>query len=630
MATRLKTVEFAHPVLAALTDNTLTSLTQITVYLPETGTKTFRSVTATVSAMGTATATGNVTTRQLQCRLGAAGYTTHTNSNLYTGSGEDIFVFHEVDLTSHFTTNWSGTSMTFDSQVLLDGTATGIAWTNVNVTLSVTYEYDDTSTTQIKTVRIPLNAPVTNLATSKPGTAVATIPDLSTELPEASKTFRSTHIVVQGNVNRAGTTDLTFTQQLDSTASHTTGVYEGVSNSDFWFRYVWDCSAVLNTSASMGYYIWANATDFNHLQVWLVVTYEFDASTSTALFNSLLLPMELDSPLGSTTSSDFTRGKRDVWIEEPGTITTKQVAFFPVWDAAAALTGLNMRIGTGSFVAYTDIAANLCGGNGAMVRNDAAFTLARGRNTINFDAYCTVSMSGWNLGGFWIVNYTSDMPSDGPGAASHTVRWGLGITFDGAAGTNRALSALAPTIPEANYFLSGLGHHLRWIINSTGISPGLAMVMERLSAEGGSNWEFAYIDSAQTDAETGLRQSFSQTRDDFKRWPNDQDSNRMDIESARRYKIYHPGIAVSSFFAGDMLLTYHSIQFTVAGDITGSAGGTVTINLHRAETGEIVDTTTRSGNGAFSFTWYDDVEEVFVSAYEDGTHLGRSDNGVAA
>ena len=35
MATRLKTVEYAHPPLAAMVDNTLTNSTQITIHLPE-------------------------------------------------------------------------------------------------------------------------------------------------------------------------------------------------------------------------------------------------------------------------------------------------------------------------------------------------------------------------------------------------------------------------------------------------------------------------------------------------------------------------------------------------------------------------------------------------------------------
>ena len=37
----------------------------------------------------------------------------------------------------------------------------------------------------------------------------------------------------------------------------------------------------------------------------------------------------------------------------------------------------------------------------------------------------------------------------------------------------------------------------------------------------------------------------------------------------------------------------------------------------------------RSGNGSFSFTWYDNTEPMYVDAYEDSTHLGRSTQAVA-
>jgi hypothetical protein len=629
MATRLKTVEFAHPPLAALTDNTLTSMTQITVYLPETGTKTFRSVIATVSAVGTATATGNVTTRQLQCRLGAAAYTSNTNSNLHTGSGEDIIVFHSVNLTSHFQTNWTGTSMTFDSQVLLDGTATGIAWTNVCVTLQVTYEYDDTSTTQIKTVRIPLNAPVGAFATTKPGTATATIPNLSTELPEASKVFRSTHIVVQGNTSiNAATTDATITMQLDATTAHTTGIFEGVSASDLWYRYVWDCAAVLNTSASMGFYIWGSVARFNHSQAYLVVTYEFNASTTTQIFNSLMLPMDMSSPMGGTTSADYQRGARDFFIQEPGTITTKQIAFYSFWEQAAAISGLNMRVGTGSFVTYTNTALNVGGSIGAMTRNDAAFTLARGRNNINFDIYRTDTADfGWGLCGFWIINYTSDVPTQGIGAANHTVMWNLGSSFDGAAASTRTYTATAPIIPEVDHYITAVGNQLRYVSNTTSAVAGLSLSFEKTAAEGNVAWINAYADPVHTDPETGLRHVYTQVKDYFERWTGDPQPDRLLLETSRRWRTAY-GNGATAFEQLDMMITYHSITYTISGNITGSAGGTVEISVDRDSTGEEVLTTSRVGDGAYSLTWYDNTENLYVSAYENSTHVGRSDRGV--
>jgi hypothetical protein len=52
--------------------------------------------------------------------------------------------------------------------------------------------------------------------------------------------------------------------------------------------------------------------------------------------------------------------------------------------------------------------------------------------------------------------------------------------------------------------------------------------------------------------------------------------------------------------------------------------------MHDALTGDILKTSTRSGNGAYSFSWYTDTRLVYTVAYEDGTHLGTSVQGYPA
>jgi hypothetical protein len=76
-------------------------------------------------------------------------------------------------------------------------------------------------------------------------------------------------------------------------------------------------------------------------------------------------------------------------------------------------------------------------------------------------------------------------------------------------------------------------------------------------------------------------------------------------------------------------LTYHANTFTVSGNITGSSGGTVNIEIFRSSSGEKIGSTTRVGNGTWTFTWYDNTENVFATAKESSTLLGRSDDGVA-
>ena len=89
------------------------------------------------------------------------------------------------------------------------------------------------------------------------------------------------------------------------------------------------------------------------------------------------------------------------------------------------------------------------------------------------------------------------------------------------------------------------------------------------------------------------------------------------------------GQSVSGFFTVNILFTYHTNTFTVGGDVSNSNGGTVTLGLVRTDKNERVLETSRSGNGAYSFTWYDNTQDVFVEAYEDADYKGRSADSVA-
>jgi hypothetical protein len=634
MATRLKTVKYAFPLLAGIVNNTLTNLTQITINLPENA-KVFRSVVAHVTMNDIITATGgSLTTKTLNLRLGAAAYTSVANANTLTNSGENAAFWLSQDYTSHFTTNWTGTSMTCDFQLQINqSTGTTLNMANVCVELVITYEYDDTSATHIKTVMIPLNAPVGSLTIA--AVTYDTIPALDTYLPEASKVYRNIYLVIQGNTSINGAvTNHTLTVNVGA-ATQTSNAYAGALASDCFVRSIFNFTATYpSTAATQAFQMLASvATRMNHLQAYLVVTYEFDPAASTSIMNSVMLPMEVDSPMGGTAATDYQRATRELFIQEPGTITTNRIAFFPFWQQAANIGGLNMRIGTGAFVAYTDIAAVMAGGNAAMVRNDTANTLTRGRNTLIFDAYRTDTADfGWNVSGFWLINYTSGKATQGVGAHNHSVEWSLQQHGTAAAATLWSTAAIAPVIPEANYYMTALGTQMVVLTNATTGPGGINIQIERLAAEGGVKWENAYADISQHDSEVGAFLTYSQVKELFYRWPGDPGADRMDLEVARRWKVNAPGTngAATIWVSLNLCITYHTITYTVSGNITNSAGGTVTINICRANTGERVLSTSRVGNGAYTLPWYDNTENLYVEARESATLLGRSDNGLAA
>jgi hypothetical protein len=302
MATRLKTIEYVFPVLDTAIDNTLTALTQITVHIPEfTSTVTFESVIFTASwKEGATSLAGNYTTRRLDVSVGGATATSYTNSNVYTGSAESTQIFHTADATAHFAANWtSGTSKTLDCSVLIDGTAATTSWVDIEVTCYITYEYDDTVTTQIKTVYIPLNCPTGALGVGT-DTNCGTIPNLDTLLPEANKTYRDLFIIFQGNTaaNTNESVDRIYTFKYDNTTIRTSNSLEGGLITDYWIRFIIKGLGTIPTNASSTFNVNSDRGRTNHPQAYIVVTYEFDATSSNDMFVSTMLPMELASPMG--------------------------------------------------------------------------------------------------------------------------------------------------------------------------------------------------------------------------------------------------------------------------------------------------------------------------------------------
>ena len=634
MVTRVKTVEYWFPMVATLADNILTQATQITIDIPESS-PVFRSATLDVVVDDANSTAADVTTKTLSFRLGAAAYTTVNNTTTLTNSGENFTFALSGDFTSHFTTNWSGTSMTADCQLTLNGGATGFR--NASIKVSITYEFNDTATTQLKTVWIPLNAPVGAMPTTK-STIYDTIPALDTYLPEASKSFKSITVVVQGNVESNSTTDISVSLAIDAISDYTSQLYEKGQQSDMWYRVNNDYTT-MDTSTTHSFYLWASVADFDHPQAWLVVTYTFNASTTTSIMNSLLLPMELDSPMGGTTASDYQRGERDIWVQENNP-SLKRLAFMMHYDKAGAIAGLNCRVGTGAFITYTDVAAVLCGGAGLMVRNDSAFTLSRGRNTISFDIYRTDTTDlGYNVSGWWLINYTSDVPTEGIWAANHSVRYNYKPIGTVAASAQTIVTNTSVNLPETQYFFTSVGMNYMYVTSGSSSAAGVHIGVERLVAEGGLIWESIYSDIGGTDPEVGIRQCWSTARSVYYRWGDevagiyDATGNRLNIATARRVRLALANQA-TSYDHLDMWITYHTITHSVSGSISGvdTAGGNITVNLHRASTGEIVFTRTyapSSATVAYSFVWFDDTENMYVTAYQDNTHVGRSGTGVA-
>ncbi|MDZ7905168.1 MAG: hypothetical protein U5N55_04895 [Cypionkella sp.] len=641
MAIQEKTLTFAFDMLPTLADATVGNLTQKTIYIPE-ASPTFVSVFAEVGFQDRVTATGGtIGEHRVGLRLGAAAYTTFIETDDIINTAENLAgVISPVDFTAHFNANWTGTSMTCDGQLYFDqttGTTLGMA--NLTMILTVTYTYDDTAATQAKTAKIGLQSLVASLPTTATNFATDQIPRLTGAggmFPENGVVIRDWFLVIEGNENVNGaTTDFTLSANIDGGATTTFTTQEAALASDRFCRFVYKPASVPDPATTHNLQLWSSlASRFNHVVVTLYVTYEFTLSGTTRMAHSVLLPFELGSPMGRNIAAKASRMVRDYLLQEPGTIELKQSSVRLNWNTNASVSALNLRVGAQAYRTYTLIAGVVGGMFSVQQRFDAASSqgagvaLARGRNALVVDAYTTSTANEiTTVGGHILLNYISDVPAAGVGAAAHTV---LKHTrpWDALALDVVETPSFGFAITPANYWLSAAGFCLTsW---QTIGANAVNFAMPLLAGEGaGAGYAAIYADAYLCDAELGCSQLWTDAQDVFKRCPQDADTGRANLETARFYRLYSPGAARSGIYAA---VTLHSMTWSVAGNFTlNNAALPTDLELVLASTGEVMQRETKAaGVTSFNFTVYDNTELYYVSGYQDGTHVGRSAPELAA
>lgn len=644
MATAEKTLEFAFDTWTSdIADATLTTLSQITVSIPETVIA-FTSVFAELGYQDAITATGGtVTEHRIALRLGAAAYTTISETDDITNSGENMSgVMGPWDFTSHFTANWSGTSMTCDAQVYFDySTGTTLVTRNATVKLYVTYTYDDapaTNATQAKTLRIPLESLVGALTTTaNSNIGSSQIPALDTFIVDDSFAVVDYHFEIEGNVaNNNTATDFTISANIDSGTAKVFGTCEAALASDTFLRLLWKPSSVPATNATHQFQMWSTlANTFNMATVTLVVTYTFDAAATVSAGRtnvSITLPIEIASPLGYTIEANASRFQRSILVAE-GTPTLQQSGFRINFNTAASVAGLQFRAGGQAYRTYTHIATVTAGAFSLQQRIDsgsaqgAGFTLAHGFNTITIDGFSTDATDDvTNIGGTITLNYTCDVPTQGLGAVAHTVRKHM-LVWNAALSDLNRISSYAFSIPPSSYWIIGAGFLFhQW----SSASMAVTFDVECLSGEGkGAGYLDIYADAMQADAERAYTPVWMRGRDVFLRYPTDPDPDRLDIETARDYRLFTSTTTGNGMVA---VITYHAIPRTVSGTVSGYAdadGAGLTVWVHRGDTGERIGVATTTTGGAYTVPWYDDTVDLYAVCIEDSTHTGASALGPA-
>lgn len=636
MATRTKTICYAWPMrTTAMTDAVAASLGSKTLYIPET-TRTFRSVFVEVGFQDRVTATGGtIGEHRVSLTLGAASASTITETDDIVHIDEKIAgIIGPFDFTTYFTNNFgAGTSQTCDCSLYFDQTTgTTLGMINVTATIYITYDYDDSTTTQIKTTFIPLESLTGQAPTSATEFGTNQVPQLTSSgfLPENSVTIRDYFFLIEGQEGSLSTVDFTINVKLDSESAVAFGTQECALQSPAYCRWIWSrTSDFPSTTAAHQFYIWTPGVDvsnlkLHHVAVTLVITYEFNAPDTTTVLNTIFLPLFFEHNNGA----NIGRCKTDFFIEEPGTITLKQSG---VRLNVPYISVGKINVGSQAQRTYTNSSTGYCMecwqqriDSGSA--QGAGITLGRGLNTLTVDATASNNYS-YNINGYAVINYHSSKHSNGVGAHNHTVFY-LMRQWDAAGAKLVTVSSFNPTIASTNYYVNAVGFFLylwRSDVQGFGIS------VEYKSGEGkGGGAENCFNSFTASNGTVLISESvtFYKIEDLFKKCPTDPNANSIDLKTSRNY-IYSS--ALNTQLGMGMMVTYHCIPYTISGKITGYTGdgSGITVNAYRSDNDQLIGVTTTIAGGYFFITWYDDVINVYCEARQDSTHLGRSANSTA-
>jgi hypothetical protein len=649
MALRLKTIEFATNTnvltLAAATKRVFSGATQI--FIPE-STITFTSCMLEMFVATDAATAASLTAPTVGFSLGVAAESSSVLLAPFANSGEGECWIFSRDVTAYFTTNWTGTAMNWYAM----WTGTGIVSANHAAKITITYQYEEsTSDTQIKTIRIPIESTRTILTTTwqtvGSGATQAIPPLKGTYLPEIGITIRQIYLDIQSNDSMNAATNFSgLTRVNGGTIFPFWRCGISTLNSSRWHKSFYDITALNLTGSS--YYsleMMTSLTSRFDLPGGLITcTYEFDATGSTTIYNSLILG-GIDTPgfIGGTTAALQQEWERPIYIEEPGPINIKESGVALYFIDSAGFT-LNVQV-TGNTSGQTAVSpyvvtagALQCGQYSLFHRVDAGgqnrkgLYLARGKNLYNIAVYSGTADSGWNLSGALYLNYTSGKHADGVGAHAHTcheyVMSGLTSTLRVTTSTTQ----VACPIPETNYYLIGFLTYLPYIAG-IGTDQAITIQAEILPGElSNDGWVAIYQGQGRTDNENSLNTAYGAARTTFTRWNGDPDTDRLNLKSARLFRIDNNPINYSLSLS--YYYTYNSIMFTVSGTCAGYSGdgSGIRVDVFRTVSSTydepILNLTTVAG-GTFTGKWVDNTDTLFASARQDDTHVGRSTNGTA-
>jgi hypothetical protein len=663
MATRLKTIEYAWETdpTSVMTKEVLYTSPQIIVSIPETGSRTFTScwMETVVRDKSTLTSGRGDFLRKTSFvaidNITSSKFAITASNGGFADTGDHQWVILTENLTSFFTSNFTGSAHTMSYNFRQSGSGADFNATNIATKLYCTYTYDDAvNNVRAKTIRLPMeltgSLPTVHLMI--PDATHPQIPALDTYLPESNKSIKQVFIQFDGNECNGGTAvDSTVSASLDNEAKELIGTFENAASSAIPMRLIYDVSS-MNTSTTHSLRLSAEGSNtFALITPTLVVTYTYDHAASTRILNEAILPFTHPTfavPAVNKQSYDF-----PFYIPEPGIIELKQSGLN--WYICTTVTGaqISMSIGTGSGIMSRTLAPSILTNGRIITRFDSG--------GIGYPLTCSVPLtSGFNIikssysatnpqrvpapTAWYILNYESDKHSNGDGVHNHPVMR-LQMTGSRETGLTYVRSLIEDnqvdnTLPEDDYYINAFGYWIKAVQNYDAVRTSrkyiapLATVNDYFNSQsyGPSTIQLSEdgVSTSAAAAESGMTDVIQPDQSGLMaRYPGQPTSSAnpwyatFNPETTRSYMLVDPW-----YTAFSDLITYHSIITNVTGSISGYTGGGsgITVGLHRADTGELVKYGTTIAGGQYTMSWYDRSIPMYVEAVQDTTHAGRSYN----
>lgn len=641
MVMRTKTIEYAFPTLTTqLNAGSRNDFAAITLFIPETTSRRFLSVTAEVRCHENEAAGGTgIGARTIGVKLGAVAFSDQTRTDAYAQTFLPSYYRFIRDVTSYFETNFgSGTSQTCQLGFQLNTQDVH----GVTMKLYITYEYDDEGqATKVKTVRIPLESNTAGLTATLAEIGTNQVPQLTSGglLPEASITIRDMWFEVWLTDANDDGTDVALELSLDAEAGVSFGTWEmGQNTRERRLFVVWKRSDMSPTAAHAFKARGTTANRFYALNVDLMVAYEYDEATTTTVLTSCVLDMPQVATVGfpNDALTDAYRSQFKFLVEEPASVTLKQSAVRVQFNSMAFSTDIvvQVRVGGQSVRGYTAAAAISNVGNavlGLQQRIDsggaqgAGITLARGENTVTLDVYqssASASHIFFNMYASVVLNYTAAKHEQGSCAHAHTTHWILKDSESTATNVPHTWT-FNPLLGESLYWVTAAGIELA-VVNA-GVEDTVYIMAEAAPDERyGAGW----VSLAQTSGaspELVLWQTSVGVSEFFKRHPLDPDSTRMNLGRSRSWRMFGAaqGISADLIYAAEMRVSYHALPTWVERGVT-PAVASLPVKVHRTDTDSPLYNPTTISTGSFLFPCYTTAISHYAQAYRNNISAGRS------